>query len=89
MTDKQMENSQKDKFKQLLTVTSMILGFIPLSLVGYLILIARRDQAQLAIIMDFLVGNRSSDQRLDPISPYQLHAETHKCVQQVSGEHKE
>lgn len=48
------KNSQKDNQLPLRTVTTLILGFFPLILVGYLSFMARQDQEQLTVILNFM-----------------------------------
>lgn len=54
MENDQEENTQVDDQLPLRTVTAAILGYFPLALVGYLSFIARQDQAQLAVILNFM-----------------------------------
>jgi len=54
MINNQKEQSPKDNQLPLRTVTTLILGYIPLLLVGYLSFMARQDQDQLTIILNFL-----------------------------------
>jgi membrane protease YdiL (CAAX protease family) len=54
MNNNQEENSQKDTQLPLRTVTTVILGYFPLALVGYLSFMARQDQEQLSVILSFM-----------------------------------
>jgi len=50
----QEENSQEQNQLPLRTVTTLILGYFPLLLVGYLSFMARHDQEQLSVILSFM-----------------------------------
>jgi hypothetical protein len=54
MNNNQEENSQKDTQLPLRTVTTVILGYFPLALVGYLSFMARQDLEQLSVILSFM-----------------------------------
>jgi len=54
MNNNQEENSTKDTQLPLRTVTTLILGYFPLLLVGYLSFMARQDQEQLSVILNFM-----------------------------------
>jgi hypothetical protein len=54
MKNNQEENSHKDTQLPLRTVTTLILGYFPSLLVGYLSFMARQDQEQLSVILNFM-----------------------------------
>jgi len=54
MIDNQEKKPTEDKQVPLRTVTTLILGYFPLLLVGYLSFMARQDQEQLSVILSFM-----------------------------------
>lgn len=54
MINNQEEKSSKDTQLPLRTITTLILGYFPLLLVGYLSFMARQDQEQLSVILNFM-----------------------------------
>ena len=50
----QEKKSTEDNQLSLRTVTTLILGYFPLMLVGYLSFMARQDQEQLSVILNFM-----------------------------------